>query len=67
VPIVALDAFKYFLVNLLKTLRSIHSYRHVSEPWALARDGFGRVDLGAHGLRQPCLSCQPRLTGLRSA
>jgi len=39
----------------------------VSEARALARDGSGRVDLRAHGLRQPCLSRQLRLTGLRSA
>jgi hypothetical protein len=37
---------------------------HVSEAGALARDGSGRVDLRAHGLRQPCLSRQLRLTGL---
>ena len=39
-----------------------HSIRHVSEAGALARDGSGRVDLRAHGLREPCLSRQLRLT-----
>ena len=40
---------------------------HVSEAGTLARDGSGRVDLRAHGLHQPCLSRQLRLTGLGSA